>query len=137
MWWLLLVPLTLSLYLYGGQLYNILKVATNAFMIKAREFEGYGVIKRNGELGEVVYFDGDKTYTIIFPLPRGPCKYYRVTSNIGDDIEDVTEIIRNYSGPGHNFHSIETTPVMLGYPSLTFYTLKGEKTFYDEDTIDL
>jgi hypothetical protein len=139
MWWLLLAPATLILYLSGGfsLFMDIVKIITKRTMTELREFEGYGTIKRNGILGEISYLDDGKKYTIVFPLPRGPSKYYRVTSNIGDDVKDVTDEIKSYSGPGHNFHGISTTPVMLGYPKLTFYTLKGERVFYEDDTIAL
>lgn len=80
------------------------------------------------------YSHGFQTYKILTPRKRGPCKFNQVLDQHGID---VTEKIKQFSGPSHNFHGIPTTPEMLGYSKLIFLNGIDDtvKTFEAEDLI--
>lgn len=73
-------------------------------------------------------------YCLVTPRKRGPDRIDRITSS---EI-DVTEDVRKYMGPYHNFHGIPTTPNLIGFTNLTFYDIEGgERSFNDDQIIDL
>lgn len=74
------------------------------------------------------YYHGFRYYKIRTPRVRGPCKFDKVFDQCDND---VTEKIKQYAGPSHNFHGIPTTPGMLGYSSLKF----DELVFKSDDII--
>lgn len=71
------------------------------------------------------FYDGTNLFSMVIPRQRGPRWYTHVTCND----QNVTKKIHQYAGPCHNFYGIATTPNMLGYPSLTFHTPNGSKTY--------
>ena len=100
------------------------------------------------------YYDGETKYSVRFPKKRGPCPFFRVEHVRKESIRevepdsfficastqitDLTEEIRKFAGPCHNFHGIQTTPKMLGYDSLTFYFRTGNVvTFTAREIIEL
>lgn len=73
------------------------------------------------------YYVGTKKYTVVFQRIRGPCpfsKVLRVQKPVGMP-DDVTEKIKEFAGPSHNFHGIPTTPEMLGESALLFHLRSG------------
>ena len=70
---------------------------------------------------DLTFYDGTFKYVIRFPRKRGPCPFNRVfTRSRNGTIIDVTDRIREFAGPCHNFYGIPTTPNMLGYVVLSF-----------------
>jgi len=67
------------------------------------------------------------SYKIAFPKKRGPCNIKRVSNDQG---EDVTDEIKEYLGPGHNFYGIQTCPGMLGYNFLKIEYYNGNIVDY-------
>lgn len=61
----------------------------------------------------VSYTQGERKYKICFPRRRGVKKICKVFTL--EDKKDVTEEFMEYLGPGNNFHSIPTTPQLLGW----------------------
>lgn len=109
-----------------------------------------GLLTNLGNAYNLDYYDGSTKYSVRFPKKRGPCPFSKVEyvkeECIRDSdgvtsvayIIDVTEKIRKFAGPCHNFHGIETTPKMLGYKSLTFYfRTDNEVTFSENQPIVL
>jgi len=130
--WLLAILLASCVYFrrYLYVLYLYLKSVTLSHVV-------YGTLKRSDHKYILSYVDGLKTYTITFPMVRGPCKFYSVTAYGDGGAEDVTDAIREYAGPSHDFHTIPTSPFLLGYPALTFHYRGGEsKTFCDKEIIN-
>lgn len=68
-------------------------------------------------------YDNGK-YCVCFPKSR---KMRTVTKVLDQDDQDVTKDIIKCMGRTHDFHSIRTTPRMLGYSSLTI-TYRGGNT---------
>lgn len=93
-----------------------------------------GLLSKGSKVCNLVYYDGSSKYLVCFPKTRGPCPF----SQVNEYGIDVTEKIREFSGPSHNFHGIPTTPEMLGFDKLTFIYKNGmEKDFEKKDTISL
>lgn len=104
-------------------------IVYNARSFAARKLEtGLLVKKRN--LYEITFFDGPLKYKIMFKKIRGPSKIYRVLDSWNND---VTEVIKWYAGPSHDFYKIPTSPGMLGYDSLTFYTFHDHEYKFDKN----
>lgn len=129
---------TLSVY---REIYNVASWKT---MVEFCTFKIRLVLSRHFETGflsgtpqnhSLVYYDGSKRYTIRFPKKRGPCTFSQVIFNDGDKAIDVTEKIREFSGPSHNFHGVHTTPKMLDYSNLTFTYRTGHVIAYGEDDV--
>lgn len=84
---------------------------------------------------EIPYQNGTSSYRLRFPKIRGPCL---VSTVVDENSKDVTKEVKELMGPSHNFHSVSTTPSLLGYRSLTFHMRSGEtKEFREHDTINL
>jgi len=73
------------------------------------------------------YTTNHKKYRIAFVKKRGPCHVKKVTTK---NDENVTDIIKEYLGPGYNFYGIKTCPLMMGYDSLTFEYYDGTVISY-------
>lgn len=82
------------------------------------EYLDTGKLECKKKVYELTYFDGPNRYSLVFSNKRGPCPFYKVCDAT---LCDVTETVRMYAGPCHNFHGIPTTPQMLGFSSLLFY----------------
>lgn len=94
-----------------------------------------GILRRSKTSCELVYYEGTNRYVVKFPKVRGPGKISQV---FDDQNMDVTEKIREYMGPCHNFHGIPTTPKLLGYDQLRFVLLNDEIiTIQGEDVIKI
>lgn len=85
-------------------------------------FESGLLIRKPKNLYDLIYYDGTNRYVVRFPKVRGPSKILQV---LDEKHIDVTDKIKEYGGPSHNFHGIPTTPEMLGYTSLAFIGLDG------------
>jgi len=89
---------------------------------------------------ELEYYHGHKQYKIVFSKRRGARPI--VQASTSDDV-DITKEIHECLGPANNFHSIPTTPKMLGYPSAEVDHIKmrykdgSVKTFQEDDIISL
>ena len=59
----------------------------------------------------------------------------RVPAIANTSVEDVTQEIRLFAGPSHNFYGIPTTPKLLGYKNLTFHFRRGEIRNFSEDEV--
>jgi hypothetical protein len=103
--------------------------------LKVMDKLGCGKLSTSNKYYEVSYFNGPTKYTIRFQKKIGVCPYISVTCK---DL-DVTEKIKEYAGPTHNFHGITVTPASLGYNDpLTFYYRDGTtKTFLLNEKITL
>ncbi len=76
-----------------------------------------------------------KPYSLLLKVRRGP---RQIQSIVDDEGNDVTEEVRPFLGPNENGHllHVPVTPILMGYPSLTLHTLKGEtRTFRGEECI--
>ena len=72
---------------------------------------------------QLPYQDGINSYKLRFPKKRGPSIITKVTD---ENFKDITTEMRELMGPCHNFHSIPTTPQLLGYKKLYFYYRDGK-----------
>lgn len=78
----------------------------------------------------VTYTYKNQKYSFISKIRRGPGSLGIVRCGT----EDVSEKIREFSGPGEDYHGIRYTPRMLGFEQpLTFTDLMGEETVYELD----
>jgi hypothetical protein len=123
-----------------------------------RMWDGYGVIRlvvgnwlsrksiltHNNRISLLDYRDGSQEYTIAFPRVRGPAKFTHVVGSTSsapgqgpgaEGNEVVTDIIKKFAGPSHNFHGIPTTPSMLGFQFLTFHYRNGDARWFDRDDV--
>lgn len=91
-----------------------------------------GLLIKQNKKCYISYYDGVTKYTVVFEPKRGPCQFCQV---LNDENEDVTNKIREYAGPSHNFHNVKTSPSLLGYISLTFYMRNGEVKIFRENEI--
>lgn len=98
-----------------------------------------GLLQQGPSTCNLVYYDGATRYSVRFPKKRGPCTFSQVTtSNASGEEKDVTEQIREFGGPSHNFHGIPTTPGRLDFENLTFTYRNGTvRTFQKDDVIIL
>ncbi len=94
---------------------------------------------KNMELGDLqvlpkkyilTYYVGSRRYKIHFPKKRGPRNIVSVRTNDTCITEEVFEAM----GPSHNFHGIETTPELLGYPHGVTVKYRVGKTVHYEKT---
>jgi hypothetical protein len=106
-------------------------IVFNARSFAARKLET-GLLVKKQDIYEITFFDGPLKYKIRFKKVRGPSKICKI---LDSDINDVTEVIRCYAGPSHDFYKIPTTPGMLGYDGLIFHTILGRKYEFDKDEI--
>jgi len=83
----------------------------------------------------VHYPFGVNWYKIIIPRHRKPCKITSITDSSGLDIsKDIFE----YMGPSHNFHGITVSPQILGYETIIFEYINGDKKeFSNKDEIKI
>jgi hypothetical protein len=87
---------------------------------------------------ELIYYNDSIKYVVVFPKKRGPCPFSEVFANDMFLIDDVTEKVRMYAGPSHNFHGIQTTPAMLGFEDLRFNFRNGTSHYFrNTDVITL
>lgn len=91
-----------------------------------------GKLKSCGKYFEISYHDGEETYIIRFKKRRGPSRLHGATSN-GND---VFELVKQYAGPCHNFHGIETTPKDIGFTDkLELHYMDGEVKIFNLDDV--
>jgi hypothetical protein len=81
---------------------------------------------------DLVYYDGPNKYIVRFPKVRGPTRMSQAISESGDDI---TEILRQYIGPSHNFHGIPTTPALLGFRQIKIIFKDETGEVFEQDQI--
>ena len=80
----------------------------------------------------IPYYSQNKHYKIIY---KPSIKKKRIIKVLYHNL-DITEEILEFLGPHNDFHNIPTTPLLLGYDSLTFEFLNDEsKTFNDDEII--
>ena len=80
---------------------------------------------------ELIYYNDSIKYVVVFPKKRGPCPFSEVIMYSNENlIVDVTEKVRMYAGPSHNFHGIQTTPAMLGLEDLKFNFRNGTSHYF-------
>lgn len=81
----------------------------------------------------IIYYPyGLRWYAIKVPRKRGPTQVNYIHSNLND----VTERVSSFMGPGENFHGNKFTPIQLGYNELTFVLEDSEKTFISNEEIN-
>jgi len=86
------------------------------------------LVRPRANFYDLIYYDGINRYVVRFPKIRGPSNI----SYILDPTQaDVTTKIKEYLGPSHNFHGIFTSPMFLGYESLTFVLLDGRTLVFN------
>jgi len=81
-------------------------------------------------------------YKIRFNRRRGPSPFQLVSScffrSLDDELvvdSDVTDTVKNYAGPNHDFYGIPTTPNMLGYQGLVISYTNGTVRSYKTDEV--
>ena len=74
---------------------------------------------------ELTYYEDDRCFRVCFPKMRGPKKIVSVKTQ--EEVL-VTEEVFEAMGPSNNFHGIQTTPELLGYPG-------GLRVTYRNDVI--
>ena len=79
---------------------------------------------------DLIYYDDLNRYIVRFPKVRGPSNISQILTN---DVIDVTNKVKEYMGPSHNFHGIPTTPDMLGFDSLTFVMIDGATIKFEQN----
>lgn len=94
-----------------------------------------GLLVNKERTYELTYFNDSIKYTAIFPKKRGPCLFSCVTTKDSIGSDDVTEDVRTFAGPSHNFHGIETRPCMLGFENLTFTLRDGRILCFEKDQV--
>lgn len=85
---------------------------------------------------EIVYYYGTVKYRVRCPNRRTGWagRLVKATSNCGD----VTDTIVEYAGPNYDFHTIPTTPRLLGFAYVDLEFLDGRKVSVAyEQPIDL
>ena len=96
---------------------------------KTAQYFDNGVLSstRASKTYDLSYHVGEKKYIVRFPKKLGMCSF----SKVYDGDVDVTENVKKFAGPSHNFHGIATTPMMLGYDNgLRFIYRTQEEIFY-------
>ena len=90
------------------------------------------VVKHSNGYTDVIYYDGSERYVIRYKRRRGLPPFKKVYhSRPSGEVEDVTDEIKIYSGPCHNFHNVTHTPHSLGYPVLRFVKVNDEEVTFD------
>ena len=79
-----------------------------------------GHLEKGVTTTDLTFYDGTFKYVVRFNRRRGPCPFSNVSTTLGGSAYDITDRIREFAGPSHNFYGIPTTPNMLGYENLTF-----------------
>lgn len=93
-----------------------------------------GLLTINPNHYDLVYYNDDRRYRVVFPKHRTP----KIVVSVLHGEENVTDYVFECMGPSHDFHSIPTTPTMLGYNSLTFNMRDGRSlSFTGEEVIQL
>src|SRR5271170_1579635 len=100
-WWTIFLSLLQRIY----DAYGVMKLIVGNWL--SRESVLFHTTANHMSL--LNYRDGSQEYTIIFPRVRGPAKFTHVVS-LSQEI--VTDSIKRFAGPSHNFHGIPTTPGM-------------------------
>lgn len=78
---------------------------------------------------DIVYYEGDRKCRIRFPKNRGVRQIVYAENSLG---KDVTSIVLEFLGPGHNFHGIPTSPKLLGWEDgLVIQYRNGTKIKYE------
>lgn len=76
------------------------------------EMIGCGVCEPHTPYSYIInYYHGTVRHSLVIPRKRGPVKGLPTILHHG---EDITEKFLSVVGPHHDFHSIPTTPQMLG-----------------------
>lgn len=131
----------IGMYREVATLQNIYDLGLFKLRIFLSEHLETGFLSRRPGPGPIVYdltyFDGPTKYTVRFSKTRGPSPFSHVTFlDKNAEIQDVTDTIRRFAGPSHNFYGIPTTPDLLGFSNLTFYYRDGTNaTFEQHDVI--
>ena len=82
---------------------------------------------------ELIYYDGDMRYKVVFPKNRKIRQISQVENVLG---EDITPEILEMMGPSHNFHGISSSPGLLGWKDgLNVKYRSGEEIFYGYNDI--
>lgn len=99
-----------------------------------------GSLKSNGGIYEIVYHDTPHKYRVRFPKSkvRGPSQILKVKgTRIGKtDMEDITELYKEYNGPAKNFHGVPTSPNLLGFQMIEItFAHEVSKVFVNDEII--
>lgn len=92
----------------------------------------------------IPYYKGDELFKVVVPIKRGvkPIKYLSIKCLHAESLQENREWnkrITQYSGPFRDFHTIPTTPSMLGLrdPLVVIYNDNTTKEFEIKDIIDV
>ncbi len=111
-----------------------LTTARDYVHLKARnlfsEYAECGKVCSTKEYYTITYYNGSQRYKHIFPKKRGTLGIFNVMASNND----VTDVFREYLGPGQNFHGSKPTPKFLGFNNGLFITFMDGKTLaYEPD----
>jgi len=76
----------------------------------------------------LTYYQGDRRFQVCFPKKRGPRNIVAVYTLLEN--RNVTEKVFEAMGPSHNFHNIQTTPKLLGFPDGLQVRYRNKVTVY-------
>jgi hypothetical protein len=116
-----------------------LKLMKDYVMFQIRHLSSYyleiGYMECQNNFFRFTYYNGSQKYKMVFPKQKRCISY--VTKENG---EDISNIFFEYLGPGNNFYSIQTTPLMLSwnFPIIVGYRKNitiEERTYYPNDVI--
>ena len=124
----------LSSYIWYDKITFVYEFLCLKIKLKILEYLEVGQLKHlSGNIYEVGYISGSSKYKFIFEKKRGPSRYSKV---FDENDKDITKQIKEYAGPGHNFHGVNIEPSFLGKRSISFHMKKGDiKTYRGNDKV--
>lgn len=113
------------------------KVTIRNYLISTFEL---GHLRSDRKYIEIDYHDGEERYTIRFKRRRGPSKIhlimgYRVICGGAQSVTDITEEVKRYMGPCHNFHNVPTSPKDLNYSKIVIEFIDGSTSTFEENDL--
>lgn len=132
----LLSFLTLKSRTHRETAYDYISFSLRHFLMDQLNIDASKIKHVSKKTAEISYYSGTKKYNLRMPKRRGPRKIISVITMTDDSRDDITEEILTFLGPSHDFHSIPTTPRMLGYDNLfVIYRGKAEGVRYESNDI--
>lgn len=119
---------------YFIMMYSIVCVYLRTYFLK---MINVGVLHNHRDYSSVRYIDGSKFYECRFPKKRGVRANTKFSTETPDGVSaDITENIKKLSGSGGwLFHSLRTTPKMLGLENVYVHTGDDIVMYNTDDVI--
>jgi hypothetical protein len=125
----------ISFYLYGLYLFHNFR----EYISKVLEC---GAVYQTPSSTELVYYCGSKKYKVRFPKNKTRRQISSAYTGVDKDKVDVTHELMEFLGPCYDFHSIPTTPKLLGWNdgvTISYFKqgISEERTFGPDEFIDI